>query len=146
MIVTNSLSAFVAPPTRVGHAYAKYAKYADYAHMRNMRMRIRIENVIHIFHIKRGKIVFLKGNRSSSHFLSGAWTVNLVQISEQSLYQILFLDKVFHHNNPISKKIRWFFRNLFQNLCMSQSAVKFSGRQNVARKNIFFQTFITWEP
>ena len=28
--------------------------------------------------------------------------------------------------------------NLFQNLCMSQSAVKFSGRQNVARKkNIF---------
>ena len=40
---------------RVGHAYAKYAKYADYAHMRNMRMRIRIENLIHIFHIQRGK-------------------------------------------------------------------------------------------
>ena len=34
---------------RVGHAYAKYAKYADYAHMRNMRMRMRIENLIHIF-------------------------------------------------------------------------------------------------
>ena len=35
------------------------------------------------------------------------------------------------------KKLR-FFRNLSQNLCMSQSAVKFSGRQNVARKNISF--------
>ena len=67
--------------TRVGHAYAKYAKYAkyaDYAHMRNMRMRI--ENLIHIIHIQREKIVFLKGNKSSSHVLSGAWTVNLVQI------------------------------------------------------------------
>ena len=29
---------------------------------------------------------------------------------------------------------------------MSQSAVKFSGRQNVARKISCFQTFITWEP
>ena len=38
--------------TRVGHAYAKYA---DYAHMRNMRMRMRIENLIHIFHIQREK-------------------------------------------------------------------------------------------
>ena len=35
-----------------GHAYAKYA---DYAHMRNMRMRMRIENLIHIFHIQREK-------------------------------------------------------------------------------------------
>ena len=51
---------------RVGHAYAKYAKYADYAHMRNMRMRMRIENVIHIFHIQRKKIVFLKGNKSGA--------------------------------------------------------------------------------
>ena len=41
--------------TRVGHAYAKYAKYADYAHMRNMRMQMRIENLIHIFHIQREK-------------------------------------------------------------------------------------------
>ena len=43
---------------RVGHAYAKYAKYAkyaDYAHMRNMRMRMRIENLIHIFLIQREK-------------------------------------------------------------------------------------------
>ena len=66
--------------SRVGHAYAKYAKYAVYAHMRNMRMRI--ENLIHIFHMQREKLVFLKGNRSSSHALSGAWTGNLVQISE----------------------------------------------------------------
>ena len=44
---------FSAVAVRVGHAYAKYAKYADYA---NMRMRIRIENLIHIFHIQREKI------------------------------------------------------------------------------------------
>ena len=42
--------------TRVGHAYAKYV---DYAHMRNIRMRI--ENLIHIFQIQREKLVFLKG-------------------------------------------------------------------------------------
>ena len=41
--------------TRVGHAYAKYA---DYAHMRNMRMRI--ENLIHIFHIQREKTSLFK--------------------------------------------------------------------------------------
>ena len=46
--------------TRAGHAYAKYAKYADYAHMRNMRMRMRIGNLIHIFHIQREKTSFLK--------------------------------------------------------------------------------------
>ena len=40
---------------RAGHAYAKYAKYADYAHMQNMQMRMRIENLIHIFHIQREK-------------------------------------------------------------------------------------------
>ena len=45
---------------RVGHAYAKYAKYADYAHMRNMRMRMRIENLIHIFHIQREKTSLFK--------------------------------------------------------------------------------------
>ena len=50
--------------TRVGHAYAKYAKYAkyaEYAHMRNMRMRMRIENLIHIFHIQGEKISIFKG-------------------------------------------------------------------------------------
>ena len=46
--------------TRVGHAYAKYAKYADFAHMRNMRMRMRIENLIHIFHIQREKTSLFK--------------------------------------------------------------------------------------
>ena len=49
--------------TRAGHAYAKYAKYADYAdyaHMRNMRMRMRIENLIHIFHIQREKTSLFK--------------------------------------------------------------------------------------
>ena len=40
---------------RVGHAYAKHAKYADYAHM-----RMRIENLIHIFHIQREKISLFK--------------------------------------------------------------------------------------
>ena len=45
---------------RAGHAYAKYAKYADYAHMRNMRMRMRIENLIHIFHIQREKTSLFK--------------------------------------------------------------------------------------
>ena len=44
------------------------------------------------------------------------------------------------------KKIYLIFRNLFQNLCMFQSAVKFCGRQNVASKNIFLTTLITWEP
>ena len=115
--------------------------------MRNMRI-MRICGICGLkisstYSTYRGeKLVFLKGNKSSSHFLSGAWTdiwtkLNLVQISEQSLYQILFLDKVFHHKNPIwRKKLRVFFRSLSQNLCMSQSAVKFSGRQNVARKHI----------
>ena len=46
--------------TRVGHAYAEYANDADYAHMRNMRMRMRIENLIHIFHIQREKISLFK--------------------------------------------------------------------------------------
>ena len=41
--------------TRVGHA-----NDADYAHMRNMRMRMRIENLIHIFHIKREKMSLFK--------------------------------------------------------------------------------------
>ena len=48
---------------RVGHAYAKYAKYAkyaDYAHMRNMQMQMRIENLIHIFHIQREKTSIFK--------------------------------------------------------------------------------------
>ena len=45
----------LAASTRVGHAYAKYA---DYAHMRNMRMRI--ENLIHIFHIQREKTSLFK--------------------------------------------------------------------------------------
>jgi len=40
---------------RVGHAYAKYA---EYAHMRNMRMRI--ENLIHIFHLQREKMSLFK--------------------------------------------------------------------------------------
>ena len=44
--------------TRVGHAYAEYANDADYAHMRNMRMRI--ENLIHIFHIQREKTNLFK--------------------------------------------------------------------------------------
>ena len=42
---------------RVGHAYAKYA---DYAYMRNMRMRMRIENLTHIFHIQREKTSLFK--------------------------------------------------------------------------------------
>ena len=66
LYLTNSLSTLleitlsVAILTRVGHAYAKYAKYADYAHMRNMRMRMRIENLIHIFHIQREKTSLFK--------------------------------------------------------------------------------------
>ena len=44
--------------TRVGHAYAKYVKFAEYAHMRIMRMRI--ENLIHIFHIQREKMSLFK--------------------------------------------------------------------------------------
>ena len=38
---------------RAGHAYAKYVDYAPIRNMRNMRMRI--ENLIHIFHVQRGK-------------------------------------------------------------------------------------------
>ena len=45
---------------RVGHAYAKYAEYAKYAHMRNMRIWMRIENLIHIFHIQREKMSLIK--------------------------------------------------------------------------------------
>ena len=41
--------------TRAGHAYAKYVKYADYAYM-----RMRIENLIHIFHIQRKKTSLFK--------------------------------------------------------------------------------------
>ena len=55
----NNKMPFQPPPhktrIRVGHAYAEYA---DYAHMRNMRMRI--ENLIHIFHIQREKISLFK--------------------------------------------------------------------------------------
>ena len=50
----------IIPAIRVGHANAEYAEYADYAHMRNMRMRMRIENLIYIFHIKREKMSLFK--------------------------------------------------------------------------------------
>ena len=58
-IACDRLSA-VSVPTRAGHAYAEYANDADYAHMRNMRMRMRIENLIHIFHIQREKTSLFK--------------------------------------------------------------------------------------
>ena len=89
--------------------------------MRNMRiMRIcgicgcglKISSTYSTYRGK--KLVFLKGNKSSSHVLSGGWTVNLVQISEYSLYQILFLDKVFHYNNPTQKKLRDFLGICFK--------------------------------
>ena len=59
--------------------------------MRNMRImricgifgcgcRLKISSTYSTYRGK--KLVFLKRNRSSSHVLSGAWTVNLVQISE----------------------------------------------------------------